>query len=93
MNLLDKMAMWWRLKSLKADENIYNLVKSGIKKVEKQVKEPCEHETLKQLLPKDAWYQCKKCKIVFFMNNALGWEQESLIKLSNNLLDKLKAKK
>jgi hypothetical protein len=67
-------------------------VKKGIQKVKKEEKEACSHETLNQLFPNDLWYQCKKCKMVFFFQGGAGWDVAQIPILTKNLNDSLKIK-
>ncbi len=90
MKWTDKLLMKWRLKSMKADENILDMIQKQMK-VEKI--DECQHERLNQLIKKDIWYQCKKCKMVFCLFEAPGWRKEQIPILIDNLEKSLKIKR
>ena len=54
----------------------------------------CEHKTLKQFIPKTAWYRCSTCKMMFFLAHHDAWPEASFKKLMLEINKKiLKEKK
>ena len=92
MNLFRKIRMWWRLQTIGADQDILRTVKKGIEKLKVEKTEGCEHTTLDQLIEKDMWYQCRKCKMVFFSSGFFGWDVKQIAVLTKKLNDSLKIK-
>lgn len=89
MNFINKIwsriRVWFRLQQIKADKDIIEAVKSGIKRIERKETLECQHENLTKLLPKHFWYRCKKCKMIFYIHGADGWEENALKTLLNDL--------
>jgi hypothetical protein len=92
MNLWQKIRMKLRLQQLNADEDILRAVKKGIEKIKVEKKEACSHQVLNQVIEGDLWYQCPKCKMVFFFPSGAGWEENQIPVLVKNLSDSLKIK-
>lgn len=91
-NLWRKIRMWFRLQQISADQDILKAVKKGVEKLKVEKQEECEHTELKQLIEKDMWYQCKKCKMVFFIQGASGWDKNQIPILTKKLNESLKIK-
>lgn len=92
MNIWRKIRMWWHLQTIGASQDVLETLKKGIEKVKVEKKEGCSHETLKQLIENDMWYQCKKCKMVFFLSGASGWDVKQIPILTGKLNESLKIK-
>ena len=56
--------------------------------VKPQITEECLHIRLDNILERTAWYECSKCKMIFFVSNSIGWERESF----KTILKELKKK-
>ena len=92
MNLWQKIRMRFRLAQIGADKDILETIKKGIEKVKVEKQEECEHQTLDQLIEKDMWYQCRKCKMVFFSSGFFGWDVKQIGILTKKLNDSLNIK-
>ena len=95
MNFIKK---WWdrylinkRLKEIDIDKKILDSVKNTLNKTEitTEKTEACQHKELIQILEKDAWYQCKKCKMIFFLEGIPGWTDESFDNLIGKFIKEL----
>lgn len=67
-------------------------LKEALKKVKvrKEITEGCEHKKLNQVIQGSAWYQCKKCKFIFFLRDIPGWKPEAFRELMKMLIKKIK---
>jgi len=92
MNLWKKIRMRIRLEQIGADQDILKTIKKGLETVKLEKQEECEHKTLDQLIEKDMWYQCRKCKMVFFIQGASGWDVNQIAVLTKKLNESLKIK-
>jgi len=90
MNLWQKIRMRFRLAQIGADQDILETIKKGLKEVKVEKKDGCNHQTLEQLIEKDMWYQCRHCKMVFFLQGAAGWDVNQIPILTKKLNESLK---
>ena len=81
--------MWLMLQYVGAQEDVMAAVKKGVQKVRTEEKKACEHTELTQLIQADSWYQCKKCKMIFNLEYAIGWNGNSFQHLIKKLNDKV----
>ena len=93
MNWFKKILVFLRLRQLKTDHEIVDLVKKGLEKAKFETKPACEHPILRKVLPKDLWYICHKCKTVFFVHGAEGWDLRQIPKVIEGLEKGLGLKK
>jgi hypothetical protein len=89
-NIWKRIRMRIRLEQMGADKDIIEAVKKGVKRIEKKETLECQHSILRKLLPGHFYYQCGKCKMVFYIHGADGFQKEGLVKLSEDLLNALK---
>lgn len=88
-----KVMIWWFMQQANAGKDIKELLKKGAEKIKVEENLACQHDVLTKVLPNDSWYQCKKCKMVVFINNAPLWDVKGVRYLSTKLLEALKEPK
>lgn len=89
MGIIKNLRMLLRAQQVKADKDIIEAIKKGIKI---EARPECQHPTLKQVISKDQWYRCTKCKTVFFIWGASAWEKRQIPLLIKKLQEALKLK-
>ena len=55
-----------------------------------QITESCYHQNLKKLGLDTMWYQCKQCKIMFYIFGAASYKKEMFEKESKTVLEEAK---
>lgn len=89
-NIIDRIAVYIRLKQLRADRIIKEKVMAMVKNKKTEETRQCLHSTLKELVPGNLFYRCDKCGKVFMITVAPCWTEDGFKEMLAKLRGKLK---